>query len=41
MPLSWKEIKDRALKFSREWADTDEAERQGAQKGTGDMVRHN
>lgn len=21
MPLSWNEIKDRALKFSREWAD--------------------
>lgn len=25
MPLSWNEIKDRALRFSREWADeTDE-----------------
>jgi hypothetical protein len=21
MPLSWNEIKDRALRFSREWAD--------------------
>ena len=21
MPLAWNEIKDRALKFSREWAD--------------------
>lgn len=21
MPLSWNEIKDRAMKFSREWAD--------------------
>jgi hypothetical protein len=26
MPLSWNEIKDRALSFSKEWADTNNEE---------------
>ncbi len=30
MPLSWNEIRDRALRFSREW-DAEAAERAGAQ----------
>jgi len=35
MPLSWNEIKDRALRFSREWADeaSEDAEAQSFWNG--------
>jgi hypothetical protein len=37
MPLSWNEIKDRALKFSQEWAD--EASEDAEAKSFWDAVR--
>jgi hypothetical protein len=37
MPLSWNEIKDRALRFSREWAD--EASEDPEAKSVGDDGR--
>ncbi len=39
MPLSWNEIKDRALRFSREWADeaSEDAEAQSFWNGSFDV----